>query len=101
MPKNKLIVKYAKEIGIEENIVNEVLVSFFTYFKGCMKKNSLPDIRLKGFGIYRPALSRLKQYLKSTERRYSKGLISEEEYNYKIAMITKYLEENEFKKSHD
>lgn len=101
MPKNKLIVRYAKELGIDENIVNEILVSFFTYFKSCIKRSSLPEIRLKGFGVYRPALSRLKQYLNSTEKRYNKGLIDKEEYDKKVAMITKYLEEHEFKKSHN
>lgn len=101
MPRNKLIVRYAKEIGIDENVVNEAIVSFFTYFKSCIKMKSLPDIRLKGFGVYKPALSRLKQYLNGIEKKHNNSLIEKEEYEYKKEMITKYLQENDYEKSHN
>ena len=99
MPRNPLIQKYAKQIGENEDIVNEAIISFFTYFKGCMKSSNLPDIRLKGFGVFKPALSRLKQYLKGLNNKKSKGLISDSEYERKTTLITNYLDGHEFKKS--
>ena len=99
MPRNPLIQKYAKQIGENEDIVNEAIISFFTYFKGCMKSPLLPDIRLKGFGVFKPAISRLKQYLKGLNNKKDKGLISESEYERKTNLIINYLNNNEFKKS--
>jgi hypothetical protein len=99
MPRNILIKKYAKHIGKDEEVVNEAIISFFTYFKGCMKSSSLPDIRLKGFGVFRPALSRLKQYLIGLENKKKKDLISPSEYERKKDLITNYLDNHEFKKS--
>jgi len=52
MPKNSFIEKYAKEIGKDEDVVNDAILCFFNYFKVCMKMPSLPDIRLKGFGVF-------------------------------------------------
>lgn len=101
MPRNSLIKKYAQQIGENEDVVNEAIVSFFTYFKGCMKSPSLPDIRLKGFGVFKPALSRLKQYLVGLNKKKAKGFISDSEYERKTNLITNYLDGYEFKKSSD
>jgi hypothetical protein len=101
MPKNKLISEYSKKLDFNENIINEAIISFFTYSRRCMKTSSLPDIRLKGFGVFRPAQSRLKQFLAGIEKRYSKGLIDYEEYIGKKTMIVNYLNEYGNKKSSD
>lgn len=98
MPKNKLISKYSKELNFDENVINEAIISFFTYSRVSMKSSSLPDIRLKGFGVFRPAHSRLKQFLKGVENKYARGLIDHEEYISKKTMIKNYLDSHEFKK---
>lgn len=99
MPKNSFIEKYAKEIGKDEDVVNDAIICFFNYFKVCIKSKSLPDIRLKGFGVFKPALSRLKQCLKllDNKRRY----MSLESYNRRKNLIINYLNDHEFKKSPD
>ncbi len=101
MPKNKLIKDYSKNLDFDDNVINEAIISFFTYSRSCMKTSSLPDIRLKGFGVFRPAQSRLKQFLNGIEKRYSKGLIDYEEYISKKTMIVNYLDKYGNKKSSD
>ncbi len=101
MPKNKLIKDYSKNLDFDDNVINEAIISFFTYSRSCMKTSSLPDIRLKGFGVFRPAQSRLKQFLNGIEKRYLKGLIDYEEYISKKTMIVNYLDKYGNKKSSD
>ena len=96
MPKNSFIEKYAKEIDKDSDVVNDAILCFFNYFKVCMKLPTLPDIRLKGFGVFRPALSRLKQYLKGLENK--KMYMSQSKYDRKKELITNYLSKHEFKK---
>lgn len=96
MPRNSLIDKYAKEIGKDSDIVHDAIVCFFNYVKKSMKLPSLPDIRLKGFGVFRPALSRLKQQLRGLEKK--KDFMDFDVYSKKKKYITKYLNDHEFKK---
>lgn len=92
MPRNKLIEKYSERLDFDDNVINEAIISFFTYSRSCMKTSSLPDIRLKGFGVFRPAQSRLKQFLAGVEKRYMNELIDYDEYISKKTMIVNYLE---------
>lgn len=96
MPRNKSIIKFAKENGIDEDVAREAILSFFSYFRNCMKMPTLPDIRLKGLGVFKPAISRLKQTLNSVEARKAKGLISEEVYEKKKNLINDYLKNEKF-----
>lgn len=91
MSKNKLIQRFARSSGLDEQVVNEVILSFFSYFKECMKSEDLYDIRLKGFGVFTPSSRRLKYALKDLENKKAKGLISEKRYEEKKRFINGYF----------
>ena len=92
MSRNSLVEKFAKSSGIDEDIANQVVISFFNYVKSCIKSKSLPDIRLKGLGMFTINPARLKFLSKDLDKKFGSGIIGEETYKKKKEMIDNYLD---------
>jgi len=66
----------------------------FKFVKRIMNSGVLKDIRLKYFGVFKVAPSRVSYSKKRIKENLKKGVISQEKYDKKMEILNNYVREN-------
>lgn len=91
MPRNNLIIEFAKEKDIDEDLAREAISNFFKYMKMNMASHLPYTIRLKHLGVFKPALIRVQVAIKRLNTIATKRDLTPKEKE-KLSNLIKYLE---------
>lgn len=82
--------KYFKDSQIKEEEIKLICSSPFIMMKDLLNRDILKDIRFQYFGLFEFSKIRAKYVLKSIEKSYRDGLLSERKYLERKKVLEKY-----------
>lgn len=83
--------KLGNKHQITSSRVQYIIETFFRTLKKVLSNDDLPTVHIQNFGRFKADDKKLKNKLKSLKYQRTKKLITEEDYNSRVTLITNIL----------